>query len=111
MTDLTVGNVLSPANGYVRPLQTQDVIFTVVNNSIVDVENTSVEIAIDGTTVNQFTIDKMLAQETKTFDYNSGLADLAEGDHNITITVKNDNDQVAENNVYEADFKVLICYF
>lgn len=107
LTDLTVGNVLSPANGYVRPLQTQDVIFTVVNNSIVDVENTSVEIAIDGTTVNQFTIDKMLAQETKTFDYNSGLADLAEGDHKITITVKNDNDQVAENNVYEADFKVL----
>lgn len=107
LTDLTVGNVLSPANGYVRPLQTQDVIFTVVNNSIVDVENTSVEIAIDGTTVNQFTIDKMLAQETKTFDYNSGLADLAEGDHKITITVKNDNDQVVENNVYEADFKVL----
>lgn len=107
LTDLTIGEVLSPVNGYVRPLQTQDVIFTVVNNSIVDVENTSVEIAIDGNIADQFTIDKMLAQETKNFSYNNGLADLAEGDHKITITVKNDNDQVAENNVYEADFKVL----
>lgn len=103
--DLTISNVTSPANGYVRPDQTQDVLFAVTNNSIVDLENTTVSVEIDGKEVSNISIDYIAAQETIALQCEDALKDLALGKHQLKITLSNEEDQMPDNNVCSIEFK------
>lgn len=64
--DLAVTNLTSPVNEYVSSQQSQDISFSVINNSVNTITNASVEVAVDGTVVETFDIESIEPQETKT---------------------------------------------
>ena len=103
--DLSVVNILSPVNGYVSSLQSQDISFSVVNSGVEEITGISVKIAIDGSVVKNHTIERIGAQETQSVVVENGLASLAPGKHNLTITIECEADEVPENNEVEIPFK------
>lgn len=105
--DLAVTNLTSPVNEYVSPQQSQDITFSVVNNSVNTITNASVEVAVDGTVVETFDIESIEPQETKNYVCEQALASLSSGGHKLTITLENEGDENLENNTIEAEFTVV----
>lgn len=105
--DLLVKEIASPSGDYLTPQQSQDISFSVVNNSLEAISGASAVVSIDGTEIDLIEIGSIGAQETKTFFCLQALANLEAGMHKLTVTIRNDGDQVPDNNTLEADFKVV----
>lgn len=105
--DLAIKELTSPVNEYVTPQQSQDISFSVINNSVNAISGASVEVAIDGAVVETFNIETVGAQETKSYVCEQALANLEVGKHSLKITIVNEGDESPENNILESDFKVV----
>lgn len=105
--DLAVTNLTSPVNEYVSSQQSQDISFSIVNNSVNTITNASVEVAVDGTVVETFDIESIEPQETRNYVCEQALASLSSGGHTLTITIENEGDENLENNTLEVEFTVV----
>ena len=104
--DMEVTGLKSPTNGYLRDGMSQDVVFSVVNNGITDMNGTTIKVAIDGNSVYEETAD-IKSQETKNYNIKDAMKELAVGTHVLNINIANDLDENAENNSIEYTFKVV----
>ncbi len=105
--DLRIAPLESCANGYIRKEMRKDLIFSVINNGVLDVENVKVTATIDDVVLHDKT-SNMKGEETQRIKISDGFANLSEGMHQLKISVTSaKEEQNTENNYLTYDFKVL----
>ncbi len=96
---------LSNPSGYVPQLSNKDVKFDVMNQGISAVDAT-VKVTIDDNEVYSTTVN-LEAQEERSFAIADLLTNIAEGNHNLKVTVSNDNETNLEDNTAETSFRLM----
>ena len=104
--DVAVSSITNPENGYVREQSSKDIVYSVTNNGIYDMDNCKLTVKLDETVLKEETIE-LTAQQTIKQTIADGLKDLPEGKHMLRVEIAKEGDTNTENNVMELSFRVV----